>query len=100
MNALEMIRVGFLRCGGQSRRAARFCSSARQQVALRSALFGTHSVPLRKSSDVDWVSVSTTIQSSCGLKRNEDLYCWGANDFGQLGTGDFLDRSAPVRISQ
>ena len=33
------------------------------------------------------------------LTRNNDLYMWGANSQGQLGTGDQFDRQIPRFIS-
>lgn len=34
-----------------------------------------------------------------GAIRNGDLYMWGANDCGQLGTGDYDLRTEPTKIS-
>lgn len=34
----------------------------------------------------------------CGLTREGELYCWGDNDFGQLGDGTREPRAAPVRV--
>ena len=33
------------------------------------------------------------------LDQNGDLYAWGDNTFGQLGTGNFDDAAAPVQVS-
>ena len=40
------------------------------------------------------ISISTGMAHSCAIIDNNDLYCWGRNDGGQLGigstdTGDF-----------
>ncbi len=34
----------------------------------------------------------------CGIDVNDDLYCWGRNDHGQLGVGDTEDRYQPVKV--
>lgn len=35
----------------------------------------------------------------CAITEDYLLYCWGQNAHGQLGTGDLLSRTAPVRIT-
>ncbi|MBU1219825.1 hypothetical protein KKF34_03335 [Myxococcota bacterium] len=46
------------------------------------------SVPTRVGTSNDWVFVATGNGSSCGIKSNGFLYCWGSNYGGSLGTGD------------
>ncbi|MBY0515329.1 MAG: hypothetical protein K2P81_00370 [Bacteriovoracaceae bacterium] len=36
---------------------------------------------------------------SCVLKNDESVWCWGANDFGQLGIGALGDSSVPVQVT-
>ena len=35
---------------------------------------------------------------TCGLTTNDRAYCWGSNQYGQLGLGDTEDRLAPSLI--
>jgi alpha-tubulin suppressor-like RCC1 family protein len=35
---------------------------------------------------------------TCGLKTDHSLWCWGANDDGQLGIGSDVSQSSPVPI--
>ena len=37
--------------------------------------------------------------ASVGIDTSGNLYTWGSNDSGQLGTGDTINRSSPVQIS-
>lgn len=46
----------------------------------------------------DWRDVSAGEGHTCALKADGSLWCWGLDDFGQLGTGDTLDRGTPSRI--
>lgn len=35
---------------------------------------------------------------SCAVAKNSSLYCWGENDMGQLGVGDFNMRTVPTIV--
>ena len=35
----------------------------------------------------------------CGLTSQGEAYCWGRNDFGQLGVGDQASRGTPTRVA-
>ncbi|AKU89921.1 RCC1 domain-containing protein [Vulgatibacter incomptus] len=50
------------------------------------------------SGNVAYVSLVTGENHTCGLASNGDVWCWGSNEYGQLGDGTSVDRSAnPVR---
>lgn len=34
----------------------------------------------------------------CALSTDKDLYCWGNNENGQLGLGDYLDKFTPQKV--
>lgn len=46
----------------------------------------------------EFVSVRVGSAHSCALTASRSLYCWGANDAGQLGDGTNIDRSLPTRV--
>jgi len=35
----------------------------------------------------DWTQVSVSLTHACGIRGGGELYCWGSNSSGQLGTG-------------
>lgn len=43
--------------------------------------------PVQVGSDYDWASVSADGFHTCALRTDHTLWCWGVNDFGQLGSG-------------
>ena len=44
-------------------------------------------------------SLSAGDNSTCAVNSLGELYCWGANSFGQLGDGTTTDRSGPVPVA-
>lgn len=47
-------------------------------------------------SSIDELSLGYT--HACALSEDKTAWCWGDNGMGQLGTGDYDSRSAPVRV--
>jgi len=45
---------------------------------------------------VKLVTLTGSYGHVCGLTSSGDAYCWGANEHGQLGTGDTVAQSAPT----
>ena len=45
------------------------------------------------------VQVSTHGQHTCALDTDASVWCWGANDHGELGDGTTEDRATPVRVT-
>jgi alpha-tubulin suppressor-like RCC1 family protein len=45
-------------------------------------------LPKRVSSEVSFSRIATGYQHTCGLGRDGQVYCWGNNDAGQLGSAD------------
>jgi hypothetical protein len=42
--------------------------------------------PSRTGAFIDWRSVEVGQDSSCGIRSDGSLWCWGSNQFGQLGS--------------
>jgi len=55
-------------------------------------------LPLRQPADsLRFTSVAAGVTHSCAITGDGVLYCWGANDRGQLGSG-FRDPLGPTRV--
>ena len=61
---------------------------------------GIFTEPVRVSSDRNWISVDLGADFSCALDDAGQVWCWGNNDRGQLGTDDFAARSTPTRVME
>jgi hypothetical protein len=54
--------------------------------------------PLSVAGALRFVSLAARFYTTCGVTTNHVAYCWGANDWGQLGDGSAADRASPVRV--
>ncbi len=45
-----------------------------------------------------WRTIGAGDAHVCALAKTGRAYCWGDNSFGELGTGDFLPSSTPVKV--
>jgi alpha-tubulin suppressor-like RCC1 family protein len=48
--------------------------------------------------DLTFRSLHAGYQRVCGLTADGTAYCWGRNDYGQLGDGTTVDRALPVEV--
>jgi alpha-tubulin suppressor-like RCC1 family protein len=58
-----------------------------------------NSTPVAVSGGLTFATVAAGNQYSCGLTTSGAAYCWGENDFGELGTGDTTFSLVPVAVS-
>ncbi len=52
----------------------------------------------RSDSATDWATVDVGRYFACATKSDGTAWCWGWNEFGQLGDGTTTNRSAPVQV--
>ncbi|HST58932.1 MAG TPA: PKD domain-containing protein [Longimicrobium sp.] len=55
--------------------------------------------PTKVLGNISWSAVDVGSAFSCGLDRQGAAYCWGTNEFGQLGTGGFTPTSQPAAVT-
>jgi alpha-tubulin suppressor-like RCC1 family protein len=56
------------------------------------------SVPKPVSTALRFAGLALGYAHTCGLTASGEVYCWGANSSGQLGTGDTEDRTTPAKV--
>ncbi len=55
-------------------------------------------VPAAVSGRSDFVTIGTGYDHTCGVTASGAAWCWGANSWGQLGTGDTASSTRPVAV--
>lgn len=62
-------------------------------------VFGLARAPEATLAPGDWASVSAGSTHTCGIRLDGTLWCWGSDEFGQLGRGAMGGQvDAPVQI--
>jgi alpha-tubulin suppressor-like RCC1 family protein len=70
------------------------------ELGLASAVANSLSpAQVTSPSSTGCVSVVTGAYSTCAVRSDSTLYCWGANGSGQLGLNDQTNRNAPVQVT-
>lgn len=57
------------------------------------------SSPVTVATIDDATALTVAGDSACVLRADATVWCWGANFFGQLGSGTLLDSNTPVQVS-
>ena len=57
-----------------------------------------YSSPVQVGSLTTWSKGSAAYYSSFGINTSGELYAWGINNYGQLGTGNTTNYSSPVQV--
>lgn len=47
-----------------------------------------------------WIAVASGMTHTCAIKIDTTVWCWGSNDYGQLGVGDNNDRLVPTKVGE
>lgn len=55
-------------------------------------------VPTQVGKATNWSSVAAGGATSCGIRTNGQLWCWGLNNKGQVGDGTRQVRTTPKRV--
>jgi len=55
--------------------------------------------PVAVTGNHEFVDITAGAAHTCALERDGDAFCWGHNEFGQVGDATFTDRNAPVPVA-
>ena len=47
-----------------------------------------------------WIRIAAGGDHTCGIREGNTLWCWGAAQYGELGTGATLDQDLPQQITK
>jgi alpha-tubulin suppressor-like RCC1 family protein len=67
--------------------------------AVAASAGGAGSVTFSASASIVARAVSTGYNLACALSQDGDAYCWGSNQYGQLGNGSTIPSSTPVQVA-
>lgn len=79
-----------------------YCWGARNQLIIDDGggATGSQTTPSKLLGGfTDWIKVTVADGHACAARSNGNLYCWGNNDQGQVGTGDTTPQTSPTQIS-
>jgi alpha-tubulin suppressor-like RCC1 family protein len=52
------------------------------------------------SGGLSFDAISAGEVTTCGVTTTSVAYCWGDNEYGQLGTGDYTSSAVPVKVAR
>lgn len=54
--------------------------------------------PTPVQTTIHFTALALGSRHACGLTAQGEMYCWGDNEHGQLGTGNTVDSAEPVKV--
>ena len=78
-----------------------FCWGANEagQLGDGTRVDAGRAVPVRVQGGLAWEQLSGGANYTCGVTTGQRLYCWGSNQYGQLGDGSTTARLTPRAVS-
>jgi len=81
-------------------RGAMYCwgDNSNGQLGVAGGDAGTGQAPVTVAGG-PWVAPAAGSAHTCALATDGGVWCWGANDKGQLGSGDRVGRAEPRQVT-
>lgn len=97
--AWSVIAQGYNHTCGITADHALFCWGANELGQVGDGTRGRKFTPSSPVAlDGEWRSVALGENHTCGVTTENELYCWGSNGRGELGTGTGLSSRVPERV--
>src|SRR2546426_971293 len=98
----DQVGTGFDTTCGVTSGGAAYCwgDNSYGELGDPNSFLDARSSPTAVYLGLTFVEVSAGAWSSCGVTTDGSAYCWGRNEFGQLGDGTQETRLVPVRVLQ
>ena len=102
--SFSAVSTGLWYACGRTTLGALYCWGWNNSGQLGNATFDDTNVPTMvvtgaKPGADSWTSVSAGREFACGISSAGGLFCWGANNNGQLGLGNRVNQSQPQVVS-
>ncbi len=89
---------GYFTCGLTPAGAA-YCWGRNTSGELgNGSIYQSNPTPAPVTGGLTFASITAGFYHACGLTSGGAAYCWGANNYGQLGHGDTVTSATPVPI--
>ncbi len=101
------LSAGFYHTCGITNTSAAYCWGRNTPTSLQESVGGqlgdgtttNRSLPTAVAGALTFRSISAGEVTTCGVTTGSVAYCWGDNEYGQLGTGDLVAALEPVRVA-
>jgi len=101
------LNAGFYHTCGITTAGAAYCWGRNTPNSVQESVGGqlgdgtttNRTSPTPVSGGLIFQSISAGEVTSCGVTTGSVAYCWGDNEYGQLGTGDLTSSQVPIRVA-
>jgi alpha-tubulin suppressor-like RCC1 family protein len=95
------VSAGTVSTCGVTARGVAYCwgSNESGELGHSSEKYKYSSVPIPVSGGFTFRSISAGHAYACGVTTGGAAYCWGSNQYGQLGSGSKTDSNIPVAVA-
>jgi alpha-tubulin suppressor-like RCC1 family protein len=105
--AFKSLSAGYYHTCGVSTTDQAYCWGRNTPNSVQESVGGqlgdgttiNRTVPTPVSGGLSFDAISAGEVTTCGVTTASVAYCWGDNEYGQLGTGDYTSSAVPVKVA-